>query len=158
MIHPNNRLVVNALVTTAIMLACLSGVPQSFAQVQSAQQNSTRKIRVTPNAQSRRIGSAIKWQPDFEAAVAKSNQTGKPIFWYVPTLRGSFMDRKNEIDRYMLAGPFPGQTSSPSSTNTTSRSDMRRPKTSKRSTTSCPINSSSQDSWSWQEACGTRTW
>ena len=69
-------------------------------------QNSTRKIRVQPSAQSQRIGSAIHWQPDFASAVAQSQKTGKPIFWYVPTLRGTFMDRKSEIDRYMMAGPF----------------------------------------------------
>ena len=68
--------------------------------------NSTKKIRVKPNSASRKIGSAVNWQPDFDTAVAQSKQTGKPLFWYVPTLPDTFMDRKVEIDRYMLAGPF----------------------------------------------------
>jgi hypothetical protein len=71
-----------------------------------AQQNSTRKIRIEPNPITRRIGSAIKWEKDFEAAKRKSVEQGKPIFWYVPTLPNTFMDRKTEIDRYMLSGPF----------------------------------------------------
>ena len=68
--------------------------------------NSTKKIRVTPNQASEKIGSAIDWQLDFETAIAKSKQTGKPLFWYVPTLPDTFMDRKIELHRYMLAGPF----------------------------------------------------
>ncbi len=68
--------------------------------------NSTRKIRVTPNSTSKKIGSAVNWQPDFGTAVAESKRTGKPLFWYVPTLPDTFMDRKIEIHRYMLAGPF----------------------------------------------------
>ena len=69
-------------------------------------QNNTRKIRVQPNEFSSRIGTAVDWHSDFEKAAAKSKNTGKPLFWYVPTLPGTFMDRKVEIDRYMLAGPF----------------------------------------------------
>ena len=68
--------------------------------------NSTEKNRVKPNSASQKIGSAVNWQPDFDTAVAQSKQTGKPLFWYVPTLPDTFMDRKVEIDRYMLAGPF----------------------------------------------------
>ena len=68
--------------------------------------NSTAKIRVTPNPLSQKIGSAIDWQPDFDSALAEAKQTGKPIFWYVPTLPDTFMDRKIELHRYMLAGPF----------------------------------------------------
>lgn len=95
-----------SIVLLSTISACLIAPTWLSAQDQAPQKNSTRKIRVNPNAQAKRIGSAIKWQPDFETAVAKSKETGKPIFWYVPTLRGTFMDRKNEIDRYMLAGPF----------------------------------------------------
>ena len=68
--------------------------------------NSTKKVRVTPNSLSQKIGSAIDWQPDFDTAMAKAKQTGKPLFWYVPTLPDTFMDRKIELHRYMLAGPF----------------------------------------------------
>lgn len=86
-----------------ILWVGLSAV-EIFAQ--DATKNSTKKIRVQPSPTSSRIGSAVNWQPDFETALAESAKTGKPIFWYVPTLRGSFMDRLDSIDRYMLAGPF----------------------------------------------------
>ena len=69
-------------------------------------ENSTKKDRVTPTPTSKMIGSAINWQPDFETAIAKSKLTGKPVFWYIPTLPNTFMDRKIELHRYMLAGPF----------------------------------------------------
>jgi len=69
-------------------------------------QNSTRKIRVVPNPISAKIGTAIRWEAKFEDAKKKSLETGKPIFWYVPRLRNTFMDRKKEVDRYMRAGPF----------------------------------------------------
>ena len=71
-----------------------------------AQQNSTQKKRIEPNELASKIGSAVKWEADFASALDKSKQTGKPIFWYVPTLRGTFMDRKMEVHRYMLAGVF----------------------------------------------------
>lgn len=68
--------------------------------------NSTRKIRVKPSATSSRIGQGVSWQKDLDTALERSAETGKPVFWYVPTLQGSFMDRKPVIDRYMMAGPF----------------------------------------------------
>ena len=83
--------------------------PTDLAALQTSQprlKNSTRKIRVQPSDQAKRIGTAVLWQPDMESALAKSRETGKPIFWYVPTINGTFMDRKSEIDRYMLAGLF----------------------------------------------------
>jgi len=104
--------VFNKLSLTLLLSIVLLGVqPSAHAQNESAQKetqqkNSTRKIRVTPNSATQNIGTAVNWQPDFDSAVAKSTETGKPIFWYVPTLNGTFMDRKPEIDRYMLAGPF----------------------------------------------------
>ena len=48
----------------------------------------------------------MKWRKDLTAALAESKTSGKPGFWYVPTLQRSPMDRKVEIDRYMMAGPF----------------------------------------------------
>jgi hypothetical protein len=68
--------------------------------------NSTAKNRTQPTQTAQRIGSAVNWQPDFESAVAESKKTGKPIFWYVPTLPDTFMDRQKAVHRYMLAGPF----------------------------------------------------
>jgi hypothetical protein len=69
-------------------------------------QNSTRKIRPQPSKVAARAGSAVKWWQDLESALAASRKQKKPVFWYVPTLRSSPMDRKREIDRYMMAGPF----------------------------------------------------
>ena len=69
-------------------------------------QNSTSKTRVVPNAISAQIGTAIHWESKFDDAKKKSADSGKPIFWYVPRLADTFMDRKKEVDRYMRAGPF----------------------------------------------------
>lgn len=69
-------------------------------------QNSTAKIRVQPNALAAKAGSYVQWNNDFDAAIGTANSSGRPIFWYVPTIRGTFMDRKAEVDRYMMAGFF----------------------------------------------------
>ncbi|MFY7876919.1 MAG: hypothetical protein ACOVQM_15805, partial [Pirellula sp.] len=73
---------------------------------QQAIENSTDKNRAVPNELASKVGSAIHWESDYSAALAKAKQSGKPIFWYVPSIPGTFMDRKEEVDRYMLAGPF----------------------------------------------------
>ena len=81
--------------------------PPADGQVRDAKTgNSTKKVRPTPSALAAKVGSAVKWEGSFENAQKKSVETGKPIFWYVPTLQNSFMDRKVEIDRYMKAGMF----------------------------------------------------
>ncbi len=90
------------IVLTVVLVACLPTL--------AVAQNSTRKIRVTPNAISAKIGTAINWESEFEAAKKKSVESGKPIFWYVPRLARTFMDRKKEVDRYMRAGPFSNPT------------------------------------------------
>jgi hypothetical protein len=100
--HPRPRFA-GVLVLLLQFATCLVASAQSPFEFDK---NSVRKIRVQPSPQAARIGSAILWQPTFAAAMAESKSTGKPILWYVPTLRGSFMDRKTEIDRYMMAGPF----------------------------------------------------
>ncbi len=68
--------------------------------------NSTRKNRITPTEQAARCGSAVNWRTSVAEAVKESAESGKPVFWYVPSIKGTFMDRKPEIDRYMMAGPF----------------------------------------------------
>ena len=100
----------NSKLLTLLVLTLLS-LPslvfgQSDTQGEPVNRNSLKKIRVTPNAIASKIGSAIPWQTDFAAARAKSIKSNKPLFWYVPRLKGTFMDRKKEIDRYMRAGPF----------------------------------------------------
>ena len=69
-------------------------------------QNSTRKLRVSPDAIAVKAGTYVQWSNNLDAAIATSKTSGKPVFWYVPTIRGTFMDRKKEIDRYMMAGFF----------------------------------------------------
>lgn len=72
----------------------------------AAAQNSTQKIRVEPSPTAERAGSAIPWLDSMEAALQQARQRELPVFWYVPTLRGSPMDRTGELDRRMRAGPF----------------------------------------------------
>ena len=98
----------NALARSCLFLLALVfavGI-ESRAQTFDFSKNSTRKIRVNPSPTAARIGSAIHWRDDIDAALVESQATGKPVFWYVPTLRGTFMDRKDSVDRYMMAGPF----------------------------------------------------
>ena len=83
-----------------VLAACL------FSTVTVGQENSTRKARVKPDEIAKRAGSAIQWETDYEKALEKSAMSGRPIFWYVPTLNDTFMDRLPVIDQYMLSGPF----------------------------------------------------
>jgi hypothetical protein len=41
-----------------------------------------------------------------EAALAEAKKRQKLVFWYVSTINRSPMDRKTEIDRYSMSGPF----------------------------------------------------
>ncbi len=84
-------------VSFAVSLLCLAALPA---------QNSGRKIRPKPSPIAARAGTAVHWRSDLDAALLESGQSGKPVFWYVPTVNRSPMDRKPEIDRYMMAGPF----------------------------------------------------
>ena len=69
-------------------------------------QNSTRKIRTAPGALAARAGSAVPWRGGLEAALAEAKAQQKLVFWYVPKVAGSPMDRTPEIDRYLQSGPF----------------------------------------------------
>lgn len=53
-----------------------------------------------------RCGSEIPWLDDFEAAKKAAAETGKPVFWFVPTSLGTRMDRKQELYWAMRGGPF----------------------------------------------------
>jgi len=84
-----------------LLMACACVLLQpAFAQ------NSTRKIRKAPSELAAKVGTAVPWRTDVAAALVESKKTGKPVFWYVPTVSRSPMDRKPEIDRYMMGGPF----------------------------------------------------
>ncbi|MCA8975079.1 MAG: terpene cyclase/mutase family protein [Planctomycetes bacterium] len=68
--------------------------------------NSTRKIRPPLGEQAARVGCAVPWRKDVAAALAEAKASGRLVFWYVPTVARSPMDRKPEIDRYLRGGPF----------------------------------------------------
>jgi hypothetical protein len=91
-----NRLISICLVALVILSGSLSAQGK----------NSTRKKRIKPTVQAALCGSAVNWRASVAEAVKESDESGKPVFWYVPTIAGTFMDRKPEIDRYMMAGPF----------------------------------------------------
>ncbi len=89
-----------------ILAFVLLTVGELIAQDANTKNDLDRKIRVKPSRTAAKIGLGVKWEKSWDAALEKSKATGKPIFWYVATVPGTFMDRKTEIDRYMLAGPF----------------------------------------------------
>jgi hypothetical protein len=91
---------------TVLVATCLSMIFASIAAGQGGGGNSTRKYRVRPTVEAARAGTAIAWVDSFDQAAARARESGKPIFWYVPSIDGTFMDRQVEIDRYMMAGPF----------------------------------------------------
>ena len=93
---------------SAIVLVCVVCLSADLegVQVKPQGENSTAKNRVKPDELSKQAGSAILWEKKYADALAKSKESGKPIFWYVPSVPGTFMDRKVEVDRYMMAGPF----------------------------------------------------
>ena len=85
----------------ALVVACaVTSATPSYSQ------NSNKKIRTRPSGLAQKAGSAVSWRADLSTALEEASKTGKPVFWYVPTIKGSPMDRKVEIDRYMMAGPF----------------------------------------------------
>ncbi len=57
-----------------------------------------------PGALAETCGSAIPWKESMTAALAAAKESKRPIFWYIPTVPGSPMDRKPEVDFYMRAG------------------------------------------------------
>ncbi|MFK7742366.1 MAG: hypothetical protein AB8H80_18780 [Planctomycetota bacterium] len=69
-------------------------------------QNSGAKIRPPLGEMAAQAGMGVKWRKDVDSALAESKRTGKPVFWYVPAISRSPMDRKPVIDRYMMGGPF----------------------------------------------------
>ena len=92
----------------AVWLFLCCGTIQA-AQSESAAdplRNENRLIRPEPGPLAAKIGTAVQWEESWDEAVRKSRESGKPIFWYISTVPGTFMDRKKEIDRYMMAGPF----------------------------------------------------
>lgn len=85
---------------TWVLSAALVVAPNSTAQ------NSTAKLRKPPSPAAARAGSAVEWRNDLATALADAKASHKPVFWYVPTVPGSPMDRRPELDRVMMSGPF----------------------------------------------------
>jgi hypothetical protein len=81
-------------------------VPALLAAVSLPAQNSTKKIRTPPGELAARAGSAVPWRTDVAQALAEAKANGKLVFWYVPSVARSPMDRKPEIDRYLRGGPL----------------------------------------------------
>jgi hypothetical protein len=77
-----------------------------FAGAQESPGNSLAKVRPPPGAMASRVGDGVPWRPSLEAAQEEARQKGMAVFWYVPTVQGSPMDRKPELDLAMRAGPF----------------------------------------------------
>lgn len=65
-----------------------------------------QKIRPPVPEAAARCGAEVGWRTDLDAALVEAQSTGRPVFWYVPTVAGSRMDRKPVLDMYMLSGPF----------------------------------------------------
>ena len=69
-------------------------------------QNSMRKERKPPSPLAAKAGTAIPWRDSVEQALLDAKAQKKLVFWYVPSVAGSPMDRKPEIDNYLMSGPF----------------------------------------------------
>ena len=89
-----------------ILLSLVAFIGWMTPHVSAQDKNSTRKIRIQPGEISGKCGSAVQWRDSVEKAMEESAKLDKPVFWYVPTIQSSFMDRKPVIDQYMMAGPF----------------------------------------------------
>ena len=89
-----------------VLWIALGSGSRTHGQVTGENQGLDRSQRVRPSPTAAKIGTAVQWVPDWETARGASQRTGKPIFWYLPSVPNSFMDRQIEIDRYLLAGPF----------------------------------------------------
>jgi hypothetical protein len=97
----------NSFAVRSLLVGLLFGLPLPLSiGAPQKQDDLNRIIRVKPGPAASRVGTAVHWETKWDDALAKAQASGKPIFWYVPTVPGSFMDRVIEIDRYMLAGPF----------------------------------------------------
>ncbi len=90
----------------ALLVTVTTNAP-AFATPQNLwPNNSTEKRRTVPDESAAKAGSLISWETNVQAAFEKSVATGKPVFWYVPRLPDTFMDRVKSLDMYMKAGPF----------------------------------------------------
>lgn len=91
---------------TLLLAACWMRFPVSAAMQEPWPKNSTQQRRVVPDATAVKAGSQIRWETDIDVAFKKSMSSGKPVFWYVPRLPDTFMDRVKSLDVYMKAGLF----------------------------------------------------
>ncbi|MEM9412871.1 MAG: hypothetical protein AAGA30_17300, partial [Planctomycetota bacterium] len=89
-----------------LLFSYLAAAVGSVEGQSTSSANSTRKFRTRANSIAAQAGMTVQWRRNLEQAMDESLRKSKPVFWYVPTVEGTFMDRKIEIDRYMMAGFF----------------------------------------------------
>jgi hypothetical protein len=53
-----------------------------------------------------KCGAEIPWAATADEAAARAKKEGKLVLWYVPTVAGTWMDRKPVVDNYMMMGPW----------------------------------------------------
>ena len=103
---PSMRGRVALIAMTLLIVTFGMRIPVSAAWQDPPAKNSTEQQRTTPNSIAVKAGSLIRWETDINVAFEKSLVTGKPVFWFVPRLPDTFMDRVKSLDVYMRAGPF----------------------------------------------------
>src|SRR5437870_4987060 len=54
----------------------------------------------------RKCGREIEWKTSIDEAAAEAKKSDRLILWYVHTVKGTPMDRKDVIDDYMKMGPW----------------------------------------------------
>jgi hypothetical protein len=86
----------------AVLLAAFAAPPSCVAAATPLQ----NIVRAQPSESAAQAGQSIAWRDSLSGALEESKETGKPVFWYVTSVDGSFMDRSPEIDRMMMAGPM----------------------------------------------------
>ncbi len=104
LLRPFVSRVATILLTLVIVTAIVT--PASATPQNRWASNTTVKQRTVANKIAAKAGSLIRWETDIEVAFKKSAVSGKPVFWYVPRLPDTFMDRVKSLDMYMKAGPF----------------------------------------------------
>jgi hypothetical protein len=62
--------------------------------------------RDKPAGRAAKCGSEIAWRTTAEEAAAEAKKSNRLILWYVPSVAGSPMDRKNVVDNYWMMGPW----------------------------------------------------
>ena len=65
-----------------------------------------QKIRPKPTDLTLACGTGIQWAHNAESAFETARSQNRLVFWFIPTVPGSRMDRKDVIRHYMMSGLF----------------------------------------------------